>query len=39
MVSLDNKIDIKNDLLQGDSARIVAILGMRDQSVPADVVA
>jgi hypothetical protein len=39
VVSLDDKTDIMNNLLQGDSTRIVAILGMPDQNVPADVMA
>jgi hypothetical protein len=39
VVSLDGKTDVTNNLLQGDSIRIVTILGMYDQNVLADVMA
>jgi hypothetical protein len=39
VVLLDDKTDITNNLLQGDSTRIVAILDVHDQNVPADVMA
>ena len=39
MISPDDKTDITNNLIQGNSTRMVAILGMHDQNVLADVTA